>query len=103
MAKMLLIIMNEDEERIRMPLSFAKNQIQLGNEIRAVFWGPSERAMAGNDQLRRECSSIVKLKACINSAKKYGLESKLFYDLELIPVGEYISRSITEGFEAITF
>ena len=85
---MLLIIMNEEEEeRIRMPLSFTKNQIQLGNEIRVVFWGPSERTIAANDQLRKEYNSVVKPKACVNSAKKYGLEGKLSQDLELIPVG----------------
>jgi hypothetical protein len=37
MAKILLIIMSEEEEMIRMPLNFIKNQAQKGNDIRVVF------------------------------------------------------------------
>ncbi|MEM3262360.1 MAG: DsrE family protein [Conexivisphaerales archaeon] len=97
--------MSEDEERIRMPLNFAKSQIQVGNEIRIVFWGPSEKALAGNSQLIKEYNSLgnVKPKACVNSAKKYNLEAKLSSDIDLIPVGEFISNSVNEGYEIISF
>lgn len=37
MAKILLIIISEEEEKIRMPLNFIKNQAQKGNDIRVVF------------------------------------------------------------------
>jgi len=100
---MLLIVMSGDEDRIRMPLNFAKNQMKKGNEIRIVFWGPSEKTLADSDQLRKEYSLLGSLKACINTAKKYNIEAKLSADLELVPVGEYISRGIDEGFETITF
>ncbi|MEM0291550.1 MAG: hypothetical protein QXG55_04900 [Thermoplasmata archaeon] len=105
MAKILLIIMSGDEEKIMMPLNFAKNQIQAGNEIRIVFWGPSEKILANNEKLRKEYNSLVagKVRACINSAKKYNLEMKLSNEVELIPVGEYITKSIEEGFIPISF
>ncbi|MEM0086728.1 MAG: DsrE family protein [Candidatus Micrarchaeaceae archaeon] len=105
MVKILLIVMSEEEEKIRMPLNFIKNQSQAGNEIRVIFWGPSEKTLAANDQLRKEYNSFatVKPKACVNSAKKYNLDAKLSSDIELIPVGEYIRKSIEEGYEIITF
>ncbi|MEM0097879.1 MAG: hypothetical protein QW338_05385 [Conexivisphaerales archaeon] len=86
MAKILLLIMSEDEERIRMPLNFAKSQIQVGNEIRIVFWGPSEKSLADNSQFVKEYNSLgkVKPKACVNLAKKYNLEEKLSSDIDLI-------------------
>ncbi|MEM0155657.1 MAG: hypothetical protein QW597_03535 [Thermoplasmataceae archaeon] len=105
MVKIMLIIMSEDEERIRMPLNFSKNQSQAGNEIRIVFWGPSEKTLATNDQLRKEYNSLgtVKPKAYVNTSKKYNLETKLSRDIELIPVGGYIAKSIEEGYVTITF
>lgn len=51
MSKILLIVMRGDEDRIRMPLNFAKNQMEKGNEIGIVFWGPSEKTLANVDQL----------------------------------------------------
>ncbi|MEM0157361.1 MAG: hypothetical protein QXN26_04770 [Thermoplasmataceae archaeon] len=105
MARIMLIIMSEDEERIRMPLNFAKNQVQMGNEIRITFWGPSEKTLATSDKLQNEYISLasVKPKACVNTARKYNLEAKLLSGIELIPVGEYIAKSTEEGYGIITF
>ncbi len=105
MAKMLLIVMSGDKDIISMPLNFAKNQMGEGNEVRVVFWGPSERTLANRDQLRREYSLLgsTKPKACINTARKYGLEAELSSDLDLGPIGEYIGRCIDEGFEIVSF
>ncbi|MEM3227213.1 MAG: DsrE family protein [Thermoplasmata archaeon] len=105
MTKILLIIMSEEEEKIRMPLSFAKNQIQNRNEIRIVFWGPSEKTLADNETLQESYRSLstIKPKACENTAKAHGLVEKLSKNLELMPVGGYIAKSIEEGYEVITF
>ena len=37
MANMLLLIISGEEERLRMPLNFAKTQIKAGNKIKVVF------------------------------------------------------------------
>jgi hypothetical protein len=83
MTRILLVIMSEDEERIRTSLNFAKNQMQAGNEITMVFWGPSEKALATNDQPQKEYNSLASLKpkACVNTAKRYNLEVKLSGDI----------------------
>ena len=37
MANMLLLIISGEEERLKMPLNFAKTQIKAGNKIKVVF------------------------------------------------------------------
>lgn len=105
MVKILLIVMSADEEKLRMPLHFSKNQTEAGNEVRVVLWGPSEKAVANNEALQESYSALgaIKPKACINTAKAQGLTEKLSKNFELLPVGAYIAKSIEEGFEVITF
>ena len=105
MAKMLLIIMSEEEERIRMPLNFIKNQAQKGNDIRVVFWGPSERTLSNSEALQESYRSLAPIepKACVNTAKANGLVETLSKSFELLPIGGYIAQSIHEGYEVITF
>jgi len=105
MANMLLLIISGEEERLRMPLNFAKTQIKAGNKIKVVFWGSSQKTLSNNYELRREYASVLneKPKGCINYARMHNLESTLSDDLELIPVGDYLSKAVDEGFELITF
>lgn len=105
MAKILLIIMSAEEEKIRMPLNFIKNQAQKGNDIRVIFWGPSEKTMSNNEALQESYKSLgpIEPKACVNTAKADGLVDTLSKSFELLPVGGYIAQSIEEGYEVITF
>ena len=105
MVKILLIVMSAEEEKIRMPLNFSKNQTEAGNEIRIVLWGPSEKVVANSETLQESYSALgaIKPKACVNTAKGQGLVEKLSKNFDLLPVGAYIAKSIEEGYEVITF
>ncbi|MEM0141703.1 MAG: DsrE family protein [Thermoplasmatales archaeon] len=105
MAKILLIIMSEEEEKIKMPLNFIKNQSEKGNEIRVVFWGSSEKTLANNQALQESFRSLGQIgpKACVNTAKANGIADQLSKKFELVPVGGYIAESIEEGYVTITF
>ena len=105
MAKILLIIMSEEEEKIRMPLNLIKNRAQKGNDIRVVFWGPSEKTLSNSEALQESYRSLdhIELKACVNSAKANGLVDTLSKSFDLVPVGGYIAQTIEQGCEVITF
>ncbi|MGC8651912.1 MAG: hypothetical protein ACP5UH_01525 [Candidatus Micrarchaeia archaeon] len=105
MVKMLLVVMSGDEEKLKMPLTFAKKQTETGNEVRVVLWGPSERAVANSEALQESYSALgaIKPKACINIAKAQGVDEKLSRNFELLPVNAYIAKSIEEGYAVITF
>jgi len=105
MVNMLLLIVSGEEEKIVMPLNLAKTQIKAGNKIKVVFWGSSQKTLSNNYELRKEYASILneKPKCCINYAKKYNLEATLSDDMELVPVGDYLTKAIEEGYEIITF
>ena len=105
MVNMLLLIVSSEEEKIALPLNLAKNQIKAGNKIKVVFWGPSQKTLSNNYELRKEYASALneKPKGCINYANKYNLAATLSDNLELVPVGDYLSKAVEEGFELITF
>lgn len=105
MAKILLIIMGEEEEKIRMPLSFMKNQAQKWNDIRVVFRGASERTLSNSEALQESYRSLgaIKTKACVNTANANGLVENLSRNFEMLPIGGYMAQSIEEGYEVITF
>jgi len=105
MANMLLLIISGEEEKVGMPLNFAKTQIKAGNKIKVVFWGPSQETLSNNYELRKEYASVLneKPKGCINYARKHNLETTLSDGIELVPVGDYLAKAIEEGYEIITF
>ena len=105
MVNMLLLIVSGEEEKVGMPLNFAKTQIKAGNKIKVVFWGSSQKTLSNNYELRKEYASALneKPKGCINYARKHNLETTLSDELELIPVGDYLTKAIEEGYKIITF
>jgi hypothetical protein len=100
-----LLIISGEEEKVGMPLNFAKTQIKAGNKIKVVFWGPSQETLSGNNELRKEYVSALneKPKGRINYARKHNLETTLSDDIELVPVGDYLAKAVAEGYEIITF
>jgi len=98
MAKILLIILSEKEEKIRMTPNFVKNQAQKGNEVRVVFWGPSERTLSSSEALQESYRFLyaVKPKACMNTAKANGFVENFSRSFESIPVGDHLTQSIAE-------
>jgi len=105
MVNILLLIVSREEEKIALPLNLAKTQIKAGNNIRVVFWGPSQETLSDNNELRKEYVSTLneKPKGCINYAKKHNIETKLSDDIELVPVGDYLAKAVEERYEIITF
>jgi hypothetical protein len=51
--------MSGDEEKISMPLNFAKDKTQNGKRNKDSILGPSENTLAANEQLRKEYSSLA--------------------------------------------
>lgn len=92
--------MSSDEEKLKIPLNFSKNQTEFGNEIRVALWDPSEKVVANNEALQEsyKALSAIKPKACINTAKSQGLTEKLSNTFELLPFGAYIAKSVAEGY-----
>jgi hypothetical protein len=105
MAKVLVVIVSGEEEKINLALNFAKRQHDTGHDIRVILFGPSEAKVASNKELLEKFEQLgaIKPKACVYIAKSASVEDRLGKGFELLPAGSYITKSIEEGFEAITF
>ncbi|MEM4104500.1 MAG: hypothetical protein QW062_05350 [Thermoplasmatales archaeon] len=105
MAKILPIIMSEEEERIKMLLNFIKNQSEKGNEIGVVFLGQSEKTLAICKVFKENSRPLrqIEPKACVNTVKANSTVDQLSRNIELVPVSRYPAESIEEGYVTITF
>ncbi len=106
MTKILTIIMSADREKVKLALGFSKRQKESGNDMRILFFGPSEKLVAEDaelQQLVKETSAVIPPKACVFVAQNSHVEDKLKEHIELLPAGQYITSSIDEGYAAISF
>jgi hypothetical protein len=107
MAKILVMVISSDKEKLAMPINFIKNLLNSGNDIRVLFLGQNERILANDEKLTQEYKNLNNFKifpkACLNFAKISGIENKLSQSFDLIPAGEYVSKSIEEGYQVISF
>jgi hypothetical protein len=105
MAKVLVVIVSSEDEKINLALNFAKRQSEAGHDIRVMLFGPSEARVAGSEDLLRRFGELgaIKPKACVYVAKGASIEDRLSRGFELLPAGGYITKSIEEGFGTITF
>ena len=105
MVKILSLVVSADEEKINVALAFSRRQSEGGHEVRVLLFGPSEKAVAENDALETKFRELgaIKPKACMFIAKNAGVEEKLSKDFELLPAGQYITKSIEEGYTVISF
>ncbi|EQD46209.1 protein containing DUF1291, partial [mine drainage metagenome] len=51
MTKILTIITSADKEKVNLALGFSKRQKESGNDIRILFFGPSEKLVAEDEGL----------------------------------------------------
>ncbi|MGC8495836.1 MAG: hypothetical protein ACP5MX_01335 [Candidatus Micrarchaeia archaeon] len=105
MAKIIVIIVSAENDKINVALNFAKRQSEAGSDMRVLLFGPSEKAVAESPDLMSRFLELgsIKPKACTFVAKNAGIEEKLSKGLELLPAGQYITKSIDEGYQPISF
>ncbi|MGC8568103.1 MAG: hypothetical protein ACP5LP_02565 [Candidatus Micrarchaeia archaeon] len=116
MVKMLLLIMTDNPMMLPTPAMWYKmethssdmfndpEEYKGGVEIRTVFWGPSELALSNNDDFLKLYSTLdPKPKACVWFADHFKIHEKLSKYMDVEWVGPYITKSIEEGFQVISF
>ena len=106
MTKILAIVTSADKEKIKLALGFGRRRKESGDDIRVLFFGPSEKMVAEDVELQElveSVSAVIPPKACIFVAQGSGVEEKLKSHMELLPAGKYITSSIDEGYATISF
>jgi hypothetical protein len=106
MTKILSIISSREKEKVNLGISFSSRRRQAGHDVRVLFFGPSEITMAENDDIAKltsESFSENKAAACIFVAQNAKIEEKLKDKVDLVKAGEYITKSIDEGYTSISF
>ncbi len=107
MVKLLTIVVSKESEKISLALGFSRRQKEKGHEVRFLFFGPSESAIADNPELAKQVEESFpgaeRPKACVFIAERANIKEKLSNMVELLPAGEFITTSIDEGFTPITF
>ncbi len=106
MAKMFLFVISADMGKINTAVNFASRRAQKGDEIRFLIFGPAETFVAQNDEIIdsiEKVKSDIHPKTCVFIAEQNKIENKFKDKIELLPAGEYISKSIDEGYSIITF
>lgn len=106
MTKILSIILSKETEKITLGINFSSRQKQAGHEVRVLFFGPSETVVANDEEISKLVGSTFsgeKPAACIFVAQGAKIEEKLGKKTDLVKAGEYITKSIEEGFTPITF
>ena len=105
MAKMFFFIISADADKINMAVNFASRRKEKGDEVRFLLFGPAEKFVAEKEELIEninKAKEAIAPKACIFIAQQNKLEDKFKDKLELLPAGEYLSKSIADGFSVIT-
>lgn len=107
MTKILSLVTSRETEKINMALNFSKRQKAAGHDIRILFFGPSEGVLAENEEIKNAIKADFpdsdRPKACIAVAQMQNIDAKLKGIAELVRAGEYITKSIDEGYAVITF
>ena len=106
MTKILSIISNKEKDKISLGINFSVRQQQAGHDVRVLFFGPSEVAVASDEELGKLVGDSFKdgkPSACIFVAQNAKIEDKLGEKLNLVKAGEYITKSIDEGYTPISF
>ena len=105
MAKMFFFVISADADKINMAVNFASRRKEKGDEVRFLLFGPAEKFVAEKEELIENINKVkeaIAPKACIFIAQQNNLEDKFKDKLELLPAGEYLSKSIADGFSVIT-
>ena len=102
---MFFFVISADADKINMAVNFASRRKEKGDEVRFLVFGPAEKFVAEEEELIENINKVkeaIMPKACIFIAQQNTLEDKFKDKLELLPAGEYLSKSIEDGFSVIT-
>ncbi len=106
MTKILSIISSKEKDKISLGINFSARQKQAGHDVRVLFFGQSEVSIANDEELSKLISDSFgseKPSACIFVAQNAKIEDKLGSKVNLVKAGEYITKSIDEGYVPISF
>ena len=102
---MFFFVISADADKINIAVNFASRRKEKGDEVRFLVFGPAEKFVAEEEELIENINKVkeaIMPKACIFIAQQNKLEDKFKDKLELLPAGEYLSKSIEDGFSVIT-
>ncbi len=108
-SKLLIVISSGDSEKVQAGLMFADNAGREGwmDDVRVVFFGPSERLLLEDENVRRAAREIArarKTQACRIFAELDDSITQLEgLGLEVVYVGEVISGLIKAGYVPMVF
>ncbi len=104
MAKVIVIVISKEPEKINLALNFVERQQQAGQDMRLLFFGQSEIEITTNNKINNRLLTEFKEKpkACSFIAKNSEIEEQLSKITDLIPAGRYITKSIEEGYIPLT-
>lgn len=105
MAKVLFFVVSPDADKINSAVDAAIKKNEGGDEVRFVLFGPAEKFVVGKPEIMKNVDRIkqaIMPKACIFIAKENKIEEELRVHFELLPTGEYLSKSVEDGFSVIT-
>ena len=103
-AKLLIIIATGEKEKAKTGMMYARNAIKHRwlEDVKVVFFGPSERLVAEDEDMAKRAQEIAKLSECVackhisDTESLSGNLSKLGIKIEY--VGPIISNLIEDGY-----
>jgi hypothetical protein len=109
--KVFVIIASENRAKILEPgLLYPFNAATKGwmEEVRIIFFGPAEKVVADDpeiqERVRDALDAGISVLACKKCADQQGLtEALLALGIEVIYVGEPISRLLKDGWASLSF
>lgn len=109
--KLLVVISNDNVDMIKFALTFTFNVKQSGKfeDVKLFFFGPSEKVLSENEEVKKLFLKISKdgnftSVACINVANFYGIKEKLeSLNITLNPIGADITKAVNEDYVPMTF
>ena len=103
-SKLLVIIGSGDREKALAGLMYARNVIKYEwlNNVKVVFFGPSEQLAANNEEVAnkaREIAALTDCFACKAISDKQGVSQNLAEaGMRVDYIGDVISNLIKEGY-----
>jgi hypothetical protein len=103
-SKLLIIVATGEKEKAQTSIMYARNAIKYAwlDDIKVIFFGPSERLVAEDKDIAKEAQEIAKLRECVACkyiSDKGGLSGDLTkLGIKIEYVGPIISNLIKDGY-----
>ena len=112
MVNKLLLVWSTEEKEVakKMILLYSSVILERGywDEAHLMIWGPSARALAGNEDLQQMLKTVqesgVETSACVVCSDDYGVSEKLeSLGVSTIHTGELLTEALQSDWKVITF